>query len=70
VRGSSELPPGGWVLDAAQLGELGSLLWEIVQAYPVDGLVPPGATVLLDTEWKIGPDGDLVVKQVRPFLVD
>jgi hypothetical protein len=36
--------------------------------FPVDGVVPPDATVLLDTEWKILPDGSLIVKQVRPFL--
>ena len=68
VRGSSELPAGSWVLDDARLGELGSLLWEIVQVYPVDGEVPPAGTVLLDTEWKIRSDGSLIIKQVRPFL--
>ncbi len=34
----------------------------------IDGTVPSGATVLLDTEWKILSDGRLIVKQVRPFL--
>jgi len=68
VQGSSELPAGSWVLDDARLTELGGLLWQIVQAYPVDGVVPPDATVLLDTEWKILSDGRLIVKQVRPFL--
>jgi hypothetical protein len=68
IRGSSELPAGTWVLADAQLEQLGALLWQIVQVYPVDGAVPPGATVLLDTEWKILSDGSLVVKQVRPFL--
>jgi pyruvate, water dikinase len=68
VRGSSELPAGSWVLQDAELEQLGSLLWQIVQVYPVDGEVPQGATVLLDTEWKIRADGSLIVKQVRPFL--
>jgi pyruvate,water dikinase len=68
VQGSSELPAGSWVLDDARLGELGGLLWQIAQVFPVDGVVPPDATVLLDTEWKILPDGSLIVKQVRPFL--
>jgi hypothetical protein len=56
------------VLQDAQLQQIGSLLWQIVQVYPVDGTVPSGATVILDTEWKILSDGSLVVKQVRPFL--
>jgi hypothetical protein len=68
TRGSSELPAGSWVLKDAQLEQIGSLLWQIVQVYPIDGAVPSGATVLLDTEWKILSDGSLVVKQVRPFL--
>jgi phosphoenolpyruvate synthase/pyruvate phosphate dikinase len=68
VRGSSELPAGSWVLRDAEIEQLGSLLWQIVQMYPVDGEVPPGATVLLDTEWKIRSDGSLIIKQVRPFL--
>jgi pyruvate, water dikinase len=68
MHGSSELSAGQWVLADAQLEQLGGLLWQIVQVYPVDGAVPPGATVLLDTEWKILSDGSLVVKQVRPFL--
>ena len=68
VRGSSQLPAGSWVLEDARLEQLGSLLWQVVQAYPVDGQVPQGATVLLDTEWKILSDGRLIIKQVRPFL--
>jgi hypothetical protein len=68
IRGSSEVPAGVWVLSDAQLKEIGGLLWQIVQVFPVDGAVPSGATVLLDTEWKILADGSLVVKQVRPFL--
>jgi hypothetical protein len=68
IRGSSELPAGAWVLGDAQLGEIGGLLWQIVQVFPVDGVIPAGATVLLDTEWKILSDGTLIVKQVRPFL--
>ncbi len=68
VRGSSQLAAGTWVLEDARLEQLGGLLWQIVQVFPVDGDVPSGATVLLDTEWKILSDGRLVVKQVRPFL--
>jgi hypothetical protein len=68
IRGASVLPAGARVLQDAQLEEIGGVLWQIVQAFPVDGTVPAGATVLLDTEWKILSDGRLIVKQVRPFL--
>jgi len=68
ARGSTELPEGEWVLDDARLEELGAALWTIVEVYPVDAEAPPGADILLDTEWKIRSDGQLVVKQVRPFL--
>ncbi len=68
MQGSSELAAGDWVLDDQRLEELGVLLWELASVYPVDGAVPEGATVLLDTEWKILADGSLVIKQVRPFL--
>jgi phosphoenolpyruvate synthase/pyruvate phosphate dikinase len=68
VRGSTELPEGEWVLDDARLRELGALLNDIADVYPVDEAAPPGAKVLLDTEWKLRSDGALVVKQIRPFL--
>jgi hypothetical protein len=68
TRASSEVPAGTWVLQDAQLQQIGSLLWQIVQVYPVDGTVPSEATIILDTEWKTLSDGSLVVKQVRPFL--
>ncbi len=68
VQGSSELEEGEWVLDDRRLEELGALLWEIVDAYPVDAVAPEGASVLLDTEWKILSDDSLIIKQVRPFL--
>ena len=68
LRGSTELPEGQWVLDDARLRELGRNLATIVQVYPIDGSAPPTVDVLLDTEWKIRPDGRLVIKQVRPFL--
>lgn len=68
MQGSSELLAGEWVLDDPRLEELGAMLWEIAGVYPVDGVVPEGATVLLDTEWKILSDDSLIIKQVRPFL--
>lgn len=70
VRGSSELPKGTWIVDDDTLEELGTLMWQISQVFPVDAVPPEGTTVLLDTEWKICADGSLVIKQVRPFLRD
>ncbi len=67
-RGSTELPGGEWVLSDAQLRALGRELANIVEVFPIDASVSPTDHVLLDTEWKVRPDGSLVVKQVRPFL--
>ncbi len=68
AAGSSELPDGSWVLDDALLEELGAALWSVVDVYPVDAVVPEGLDVLVDTEWKLRPDGRLAIKQIRPFL--
>ena len=67
-RGSTVLPQGQWVLDDARLRELGGRLATIGEVFPVDEEAPASARVLLDTEWKLRADGQLVVKQVRPFL--
>lgn len=69
-RRSTELPEGEWVLDDAQLEELGAALSTIVDVYPMDDEAPVTARVVLDTEWKVLSDGRLIVKQVRPFLPD
>lgn len=66
--GSSELPEGSWVLTDGELGELGAVLWDVREVFPVDAEAPPDTTILLDTEWKLLDDGGLVIKQVRPFL--
>ncbi len=68
VSGSSELPYGEQVLSDAQLQELGDLFWQIATSYPLDGQIPNDATLLLDTEWKVQSGGQLVIKQIRPFL--
>ncbi len=68
VRPSTEVPPGGQVLSDAQLTALGEALWTVAESYVVDAQPPPGARILLDTEWKIRSDGSLIVKQVRPFV--
>jgi hypothetical protein len=68
VRGSSELPEGGQVLTDDQLRELGALLWQIDDVFPIDDEPPPDSALLLDTEWKVRPDKTLFIKQVRPYL--
>jgi len=68
VRGSTELPEGEWVLGDATLELLGVTLAQIAEVFPIDEAVPESGTVLLDTEWKLRHDGQLIIKQVRPFL--
>jgi pyruvate phosphate dikinase-like enzyme len=68
VTGSSELAKGEYVLSDNELRTLGSALWQIRQDYPIDTPPPAEGSLLLDTEWKIKSDGQLIIKQVRPFL--
>lgn len=68
VRGSSELPEGAQVLSDDQLRELGALLKQISESFPIDDTPPPDSALLLDTEWKVRPDDSLLIKQVRPYL--
>ena len=56
------------VLTDAELAELGAALYDIAAVYPNDDVVPDGHTLIWDTEWKIQSDGQLIVKQIRPFL--
>lgn len=68
VDTSSERESGEWVLDDAQVTELSELLSDIADTFPLDVEAPDGQTILLDTEWKVKTDGQLIIKQVRPFL--
>lgn len=68
VVGSSLLPEGSWVLGDAELRAIGRELARLADLYPFDVTPPKGRELLLDTEWKVMPDGSLRVKQVRPFL--
>jgi hypothetical protein len=43
---SSEIPAGNLVIEEEELEEIGDLLWQILQPYPVAGDVPPSASVL------------------------
>jgi len=67
VTGSSEVESGE-VLTDAELAELGAELWDITDVFPLDDVAPEGHDVLWDTEWKIDSDGQLKIKQIRPYL--
>ncbi len=68
LRESSELTPGEVVLTDQQLGELGRVLRQIEVVYPIDNPTPSDEMIALDTEWKVTGDGQLIIKQIRPFL--
>lgn len=70
VSPSSEVPAGEDVLSDAQLENLGAGLAAAAAAFPLDATPPPDAVVLWDTEWKITSEGRLVIKQIRPLLID
>lgn len=66
---STLIEPGGVVLTETQLRELGALMWHIDQNFPVALGGFSRDQVLLDMEFKFLPDGELAIKQVRPFLL-
>jgi len=69
VRPSSLVAPGTYVLTDSQLQELGAVVASAASCFPVDpGPFDPDR-VILDFEFKFTPEGRLVIKQVRPFLV-
>ena len=65
IRPSTELDGADDVLSRVELEQLGGLLFDIRERFPLDSEVPG---VLLDTEWKVTREGALVVKQIRPFV--
>lgn len=56
------------VLTDAQLEELSETFYQVTQQYPVDYEVPADGQLIWDTEWKVWSDGQLIIKQIRPFL--
>ena len=54
--------------DDDHLRELGALLWQIRELFPIDEIPPPDSALLLDAEWKLRPDDTLLIEQVRPYL--
>lgn len=69
---SSLVADGEVVLDDARLRQLGGIMAELVETYPVDvpadDLAEGGPAPLLDLEFKITEDDELVIKQIRTFL--
>ena len=70
ARASTEVPAGQLVLTAEQVKEMGWLMYYVEQIFPLDrGLYAP-ERVLLDFEFKhLLPSGQLIFKQVRPYLI-
>jgi hypothetical protein len=68
VAQSSLVDPGEHVLTDTQLEQLGAVLAEIQAAYPVDPGDHEASEVLLDLEFKITGEGQLIIKQIRTFL--
>ena len=56
------------MLSDAQLRELGGLMAHMDANFPLELGEHARDTVLLDLEFKFMPDGELAIKQVRPFL--
>ncbi len=65
---SNLIGAGEFVLSDVQLAELGRLLWHVDRHFPIDADDVPRRQVLLDIEFKIEANGELALKQVRPFL--
>jgi hypothetical protein len=66
---SSLAAEGAVVLGDDELRELGSVLWRIHTALPVDLGAHAREDVMFDVEFKIDAGGALAIKQARPFLV-
>jgi len=65
---SSLLPQGQNVLSDAELRELGNIIWHIESELPIDLDGHDASEVVYDIEYKVESNGELAVKQVRPFL--
>lgn len=65
---SSLAPPGTYVLSDEQLEELGAVVSEFTEGFPVELGEHAASEVLFDLEFKITAAGELAIKQIRPFL--
>lgn len=66
---SSIMPEGSLVLTDDQLRELGQVMAIAQENFPVDPGEYDPEHILLDMEFKFLPDGSLIIKQVRPYLI-
>ncbi len=64
---SSLAEPGQVVMTDVQLRELGAVMADIESWYPIDAVDVEAGKVLLDLEFKL-VDGELFIKQIRPFV--
>ena len=69
VRPSSLVAPGAYVLTDDQLRRLGSTIASLASCFPLDAQGFDPERVILDFEFKFTASNQLVIKQVRPFLV-
>lgn len=58
------------VLSDDQVEELATALYDISLVFPNDYDLPENSNLIWDTEWKYLSDGQLIIKQIRPFLRD
>ncbi len=68
INFSSLLPPGQVAVPEADLEELGEVLNKIQDHFPIDSGEHDPRDVLLDLEFKLDSQGELAIKQIRPFL--
>ena len=68
TTGSTLLPPGQWVLSDEELLALGRVMSHVDDTFPLELGEHARSAVLLDMEIKLESDGNLALKQVRPFL--
>lgn len=66
INNSSEVPKGQSVLTDAQLTLIGTHLTQLQNNFPVDGTTS-NTDYFMDTEWKVQSNGQLIIKQIRPF---
>ncbi|TSC75809.1 MAG: Uncharacterized protein G01um101431_1136 [Parcubacteria group bacterium Gr01-1014_31] len=69
ARASTEVPAGQLVLTAEQVKEMGWFMYYVEQRFPLDRGPYAPERVLLDFEFKHLPSGQLIFKQVRPYLI-
>ncbi len=70
IRSSVLAEPGVPVMSDEQLRELGALMYDIRQQYPIDAGEHDPALILLDLEFKVEKVTlQLQIKQIRPFLM-